>query len=92
MSIRLLMICTAIVVLLGGVATAQQGGATSGPAAGSNIEPSTAIQKQDEGRSSGVGQDYRGSSGAAGAPGIEGKPGAESGRAPEGRMRPDSNE
>ena len=67
---------------LGGVAFAQQDGSTSGPASGTNVQPSTAIQKET-GRSS-VG----GPSTAAGAPGVEGKPGAESGREPQEQTTP----
>lgn len=69
-------------------ATAQQAGSTSGPAAGTNTEPSTAIQKQSEGRSVGGELNYRRSSEAAGAPGVEGKPGTESGPAVQRPMNP----
>ena len=52
---------------------------------GTNVEPSAAVQKQNEGRSvSGMAKDERssfiGSALAAGAPGVEGAPGTESGR------------
>ncbi len=70
----------ALSLCLGGMAFAQPG-STSGPASGTNIQPSTAIQKET-GRSS-VG----GSSTGAGAPGVEGKPGAESGREPQQQTR-----
>lgn len=57
----------------------------SGPANGTNVEPSTAVQKQTEGRSvSGAtmrtSPDTMGSALAAGAPGVEGAPGTQSGR------------
>ena len=42
--------CMGAAVFMGGVALAQQGGATSGPAAGKNVEPSTAIEKKYEGQ------------------------------------------
>jgi hypothetical protein len=76
----MLTICTITSLFFGGVAVAQQPGSTSGPAAGSNIEPSTAVQKQQgEGRSVGGVPDFRSSAQAAGAPGIEGKPGTQGG-------------
>jgi hypothetical protein len=63
----------------------------SGPADGTNVEPSTAIQKETEGRSysgfrlePGVASrqpsTIKGSPVAAGAPGVEGAPGTQSGR------------
>jgi hypothetical protein len=55
-------------------------GNTSGAAVGTDVQPSTAIQKDQTGRS-GAG----GASSAAGAPGVEGKPGAESGPLPQDR-------
>jgi hypothetical protein len=67
---------------LGGMAFAQQAGNTSGPASGTDVQPSTAIQKET-GRSS-----VSGPSTGAGAPGVEGKPGAESGRAPQEQTAP----
>lgn len=85
MSIRLFHHVCEFVVLslcLRGVAFAQQDGSTSGPASGTNVQPSTAIQKET-GRSS-VG----GPSTGAGAPGVEGKPGAESGREPQEQTAP----
>jgi hypothetical protein len=60
------------------VAFAEQPGSTTGPAAGTNIESSTAIQKENSG-DSGV----RGAPTAAGSPGVEAKPGSEGGKAPE---------
>ena len=50
--------------------------ASSGPAVGTDVQPSTAIQKDQTGRSSAGGGH---TSNAAGAPGVEGKPGSESG-------------
>jgi hypothetical protein len=57
----------------------------SGPANGTNVMPSAAVQKQSEGRSvSDIAKDlpssFIGSAIAAGAPGVEGAPGTESGR------------
>ena len=37
--------CMGASVFIGGVALAQQGGTTSGPSAGKNVEPSTALKK-----------------------------------------------
>jgi hypothetical protein len=71
----------ALSLCLGGVAIAQQDGSTSGPASGTNVQPSTAIQKET-GRSS-VGGPTGG-----GEPGVEGKPGAESGREPQEQLTP----
>ena len=60
-------------------AFAQGQGTTSGPAAGTNVEPNTAVQKQSTGRSGATSSEWKASSEAAGVPGIEGKPGTESG-------------
>jgi hypothetical protein len=59
----------------------------SGPANGTNVVPSAAVQKQIERRSvSDLAKDQpsalMGSALAAGAPGVEGAPGAKSGRDP----------
>jgi hypothetical protein len=54
-------------------ATGPAQGDTSGPAAGTPITPSTAVQKQEPSGASGT---------AAGAPGVEGKQGTESGAQP----------
>ena len=68
-------------LLIGSAAWAQTGGSqgtTTGPAAGSNVQPSTATQKQndaDAGRSA-----TSAPSAAGGAAGVEGKPGNKSGR------------
>lgn len=71
-------------LFVGGAAMAMEG-VTSGPAAGKSVVPSTAIQKEYEGRSAAGGQVTLGvleASGlAAGMPGVEGKPGAQSGQA-----------
>ncbi|MGO9238941.1 MAG: hypothetical protein ACLP4V_34335 [Methylocella sp.] len=68
-------------LVLSGVAFAQEAYSVSGPASGSNVEPSTAIQKENEAivdarrpdpellRPHGVG-----------AAGVEGSPGTQSGR------------
>jgi hypothetical protein len=84
------------VLLLGGAAFAQGAGigaagtssgqatsTTSSTESGTNVAPSTAIQKQNSGRSSAGGGQLQGSSNAAGAPGIEGRSGTQSGPAPE---------
>ena len=71
-------------LLASGVAFAQQPGSTSGPAAGKNVEPSTATQKKNSPQP----QDRGASSNAAGAPGVEAKPGTESGGAPAGKPGP----
>ncbi len=65
-------------LLLGGLAFAQQSGNTSGPSSGTNVQPSTAIQKEN---SAGKGDTPSG----AGAPGVEGKPGSKSGPSPQDR-------
>ncbi len=57
-------------------------GNTSGPAVGKDVQPSTAIQKDQTGGSGAAGGD---ASNAAGAPGVEGKPGSESGPLPQDR-------
>lgn len=68
------------------VALAQQTtGTTSGPAAGTNVEPSTAIQTEYEHRSVEGGRVEEiplGTPAAAGLPGVEGSPGTQSGPAP----------
>jgi hypothetical protein len=55
-------------------------GITTGPAAGTNVEPSTAIHKPNSG-----GSGVEGGAIAAGSPGVEAKPGTEGGEAPGGR-------
>ncbi len=72
---------TFLSLFLVGAAFAQESGSTSGAPSGTNVKPSTAIQKENSGQ-------LQGSPNAAGAPGVEGKPGAESGTAPEGRAQP----
>jgi hypothetical protein len=59
----------------------KQPGVSSGPAAGTNVAPSSATQKQDEGRSSGA---QPAAPAAAGAPA---QPGAEGGPAPQKDMK-----
>jgi len=75
----LLKLSPLLLVFWSGCAIAQGQGTTSGPAAGTNVEPNTAVQKQPAGRSGAKSNDWKASSEAAGAPGIEGKPGTESG-------------
>ena len=64
-----------------GNAPAADSANTSGPAVGTDVQPSTAIQKET-GRSGAGGGD---ASNAAGAPAVEGKPGSESGQLPQDR-------
>lgn len=74
-----LTLCTVASLFVGGVAFAQQSGTTTGPAAGKNVEPSTATQKKyktDE-------QRLEGGPAGGGSPGVEAKPGTESGAAPQ---------
>lgn len=71
-----LSVLTIVAALMGAPAVAaKKPGHTSGPAAGTHVEPSTVTQKRnphlDEGEHSGV---------AAGAPGVEGSKGTQSGR------------
>jgi len=71
-------------LVLSGLAFAQEPYSVSGPASGSNVEPSTAIQKENEGRSAIV--DARRPDPelirphGVGAAGVEGSPGTQSGR------------
>jgi hypothetical protein len=62
--------------IAGGPVFAQ--GNTSGPAAGSHVDPSTSVQKQNPHNDT-VDTDTEDSSVAAGSPGIEGSPGTQSG-------------
>jgi archaellin len=68
-------------LLIGSAAWAQQTGgspgSTTGPAAGSNVQPSTATQKENDssGRSATTAPNA-----AGGGAGVEGKPGNKSGR------------
>ncbi|MEJ0095691.1 MAG: hypothetical protein WDN46_20475 [Methylocella sp.] len=73
MKMRRLTAVAVATLFFGGVAIAQNTGAgdTSRSASGKNVNPSTAVQK-DQGRSESSGA-------AAGAPGVEGKPGSKSG-------------
>jgi uncharacterized low-complexity protein len=67
-------------LLIGSAALAQQtggAGTTTGPAAGTNVQPSTATQKQND---SAGGSASSAPSAAGGAAGVEGKPGNKSGR------------
>jgi hypothetical protein len=81
MAIRIsLTLCTIAFLFSSGIAFAEQPGSTTGPAAGRNVEPSTAIQKENSGDSG-----AQGAPTAAGSPGVEAKPGSEGGKAPEAR-------
>jgi len=57
-----------------------QPGTTSGPAAGTNVQPSTAAQKEND-KTHGANSQMQGGSVAAGAPGATAKPGTEAGPA-----------
>ncbi len=82
MAIRIsLSLCTMAFLFASGIAIAEQRGSTTGPAAGTNVEPSTAIQKENSDTSG-----AQGAPTAAGSPGVEAKPGSEGGKAPERPM------
>ena len=69
-------------LVIGSAAWAQQtggAGSTTGPAAGTNVQPSTATQKENTGGSDGRSA-TRAPTAAGGAAGVEGKPGNKSGR------------
>jgi hypothetical protein len=72
-----LTLCIGASLFIGGVALAEQAGTTSGPAAGKNVEPSTATEKKYEGKQ----ETGKGAPAAAGSPGVEAKPGTEGGKA-----------
>ena len=77
MAIRI-SLCTMAFLFASGIAIAEQPGSATGPAAGTNVEPSTAIQKENSDTSG-----AQGAPAAAGSPGVEAKPGSEGGKAPE---------
>lgn len=81
MSKRLMLALAAAPLLFAGAAFAESAGTSSGSATGQNVQPSTAIQKQ-EGRSA---EDQMTPAGG-GAPGIPAKPGAQSGEMPKSNM------
>jgi hypothetical protein len=96
MEMRTLLRAAAVSTLLAvaPAAIAQQGtqsgqpGVTSGPAGGTNVEPSTAVQKQNPpGQTTGAtgAQGTEAAQGAmgAGAPGVSAKPGTQGGQTPE---------
>jgi hypothetical protein len=65
------------------LAEQRQSGSTSGPAAGTTVEPSTAVEKQNPYILKGGQDKESGASGAsAGALGVEGAPDTQSGKAP----------
>lgn len=64
--------------LAGPVLAEEVEGTTSGPAAGTEVVPSTVIEKQYEGRST-TPEEPIGAPAAAGMPGVEGSPGTQSG-------------
>ena len=86
MSRRLLIAISSASWLFGSLAIAQTLENSSGPAAGGDVKPTTAVQKQ-EGRST---EDQSTPPTGAGTPGIEAKPGTQSGAFPKSNM--DSNE
>lgn len=68
-----------------GSTSGQESGMTSGPAAGTDVEPSTAIQKNYEHRSTSGSKTKEvplGAPAAAGVPGAQGAPGTQSGPTP----------
>jgi hypothetical protein len=71
-------ICSCL-FLAGPVLAEEAEGTTSGPAAGTDVMPSTAIEKQYEGRSTTAEEPPTGAPAAAGMPGVEGAPGTQSG-------------
>ena len=75
-----LRLCLVASVFVGSVAFAQQTGTTSGPAAGKNVEPSTATQKKNESEPQ---RPEGGGPVGGGKPGVEAKPGVEGGAAPQ---------
>jgi hypothetical protein len=84
MAVRIFLTQSLVALLVSsGGAFAAEPGITTGPAAGTNVEPSTALQK-----GSGAGSS-EGSSVAAGSPGVEAKPGTEAGKAEESRAPAD---
>jgi hypothetical protein len=72
-----LTLCTVASLFVGGVAFAQQTGTTTGPAAGKNVEPSTATEKRYESDQERL---ERGAVGG-GRPGVESMPGTQGGAA-----------
>jgi len=88
---RVAIFLSSIVILASGPAFAQQHspGSTTGPATGGDVEPSTAIQKQNPSIPNAGKQKESGVSGtSAGAPAIEGRPDTQSGKAPAGKEKP----
>jgi hypothetical protein len=72
-----------VVLALAPDAMAQQQGTTSGSAAGSAVEPSTAIQKQNSANPpESVGEQAKEGAIAAGAPGVTAQPGTQGGPPP----------
>jgi hypothetical protein len=72
-----------VVLALGPAAMAQQQGTTSGPAAGSAVQPSTAIQKQNPvNPTQPVGEQAKEGATAAGAPGVTAGSGTQGGPPP----------
>ena len=74
----------ALVISFPSLAQQQQQSNTSGPAAGTNVQPSTAVQKENEQQRSQSGTTAQQPAGnvAGGAPGAEAKPGTEGGQPP----------
>jgi len=90
MSIRTLALCAIASLFLGGGAVAQTStqapGATSGPAAGGNVNPSAAIQKNRSSATNNNNVNKNNDPSAAGAPGVEGPAGSENGPS-QGKMK-----
>jgi hypothetical protein len=74
-----LTLCTIALLSVGGVAFAQESGTTTGPAAGTNVEPSTATEKKNENDQ----QRRQGGPVGGGTPGVEAMPGTQGGAAPQ---------
>ena len=72
-----------VALALGPAAMAQQQGTTSGPASGSTVQPSTAIQKQNPATpTQSVGEQAKEGVTAVGAPGVTAEPGTQGGPPP----------
>jgi hypothetical protein len=82
-------VATAALLFAGQGASAQTAGSTTGPAAGSNVVPNTAVQKDNPASSTGSGVAGQSTEGVApgaavgaGAPGSTAKQGTQGGPAP----------
>jgi hypothetical protein len=73
-----MVLCTVMSLFVGGVTLAQQAGTTSGPAAGTNVESTTATQKSYESEQQRLERGAVGGIGG-GRPGVEAMPGTQGG-------------